>query len=225
MAQMRFREEQLARLYPDAIAAKLHLPSCWNRDDCRRTMEVSANNLTIRFNGPEGISAGIRTDCTVPENFHRPAEGPCKIYYYEVEIVNLGENGRIGIGFGHAISHLGSMVGWEWDSLGIHADDARLYCSSTKGSKLDDYTPPFSTGDVIGCGLDFVKRECFFTSNGEYIGKLVAFRGFNWIGTKSEPFYPLITMMSRGAEVTANFGQAKFLFPIANYIEVKLFGS
>ena len=30
--------------------------------------------------------------------------------------------------------------------------------------------PKFTTGNVVGCGINYFKREIFFTYNGEYTG-------------------------------------------------------
>ena len=32
----------------------------------------------------------------------------------------------------------------------------------------------FKTGDIIGCGINFFKREIFFTHNGKYDGKFIS---------------------------------------------------
>ena len=31
--------------------------------------------------------------------------------------------------------------------------------------------PKFTTGNIVGCGINYFKREIFFTYNGEYTGK------------------------------------------------------
>lgn len=41
-------------------------------------------------------------------------------------------------------------------------------------SRGKDYGPPFGKGDVVGCGVDFVRQEVFYTKNGKHLG--VAFR-------------------------------------------------
>lgn len=116
-------------------------------------MEVVGRNLSVRFVGPDDENpAGIRADTHIPED--------CLVYYYEVCIISLGSGGKIGIGYGVKTAHLGEMVGWGPDSFGIHADDVRTYSNSTVGSKFPkSIVAPFVEGDVVGCGLDFLKQE------------------------------------------------------------------
>lgn len=33
-----------------------------------------------------------------------------------------------------------------------------------------DYGPVIKNNDIIGCGLDFVSKQIFFTHNGKYLG-------------------------------------------------------
>ena len=37
------------------------------------------------------------------------------------------------------------------------------------------YGPTFTTGDVIGCGLNLMDGSCFYTKNGHHLG--IAFQG------------------------------------------------
>ncbi len=37
-------------------------------------------------------------------------------------------------------------------------------------------TTLYVAGDVIGCGVDFLKKQAFYTKNGAFQGKCVALR-------------------------------------------------
>lgn len=67
-----------------------------------------------------------------------------------------------------------------------------------------EYGPTFTAGDVIGCGVDFKNRNCFFTKNGEHLG--IAFRD---IDLKSKAYWPTVCLPSYG-KVLANFGNKEF---------------
>ena len=57
--------------------------------------------------------------------------------------------------------------GWEKNSYGYHGDDGHSFCSSGNGKP---YGPTFTTGDVIGCGVNLIDNSCFYTKNGVNLG-------------------------------------------------------
>lgn len=58
-------------------------------------------------------------------------------------------------------------LGWDKQSYGYHGDDGHSFCSSGTGQP---YGPTFTTGDVIGCGVNLIENTCFYTKNGHYLG-------------------------------------------------------
>lgn len=54
---------------------------------------------------------------------------------------------------------LGSSFGYR--------SDGKLYSGKAPCNKEME---KFGTGDIIGCGINFFKREIFFTNNGKYDG-------------------------------------------------------
>ena len=69
-------------------------------------------------------------------------------------------------------SFLCRLPGWDKQSYGYHGDDGHSFCSSGTGQP---YGPTFTTGDIIGCGLNLIDGSCFYTKNGIHLG--VAFQG------------------------------------------------
>lgn len=58
-------------------------------------------------------------------------------------------------------------LGWDKQSYGYHGDDGHSFCSSGTGQP---YGPTFTTGDVIGCGVNLIDNTCFYTKNGHHLG-------------------------------------------------------
>lgn len=81
----------------------------------------------------------------------------------------------MGIGLSEKNVSLNRLPGWDPISYGYHGDDGNFFSSSGKGV---EYGPTFTTGDVIGCGLNFVTRQLFFTKNGQHLGIFLNFLKF-----------------------------------------------
>jgi len=85
----------------------------------------------------------------------------------------------------------------------------------TEGMRGEAFGETFTTGDVVGCGIQFAKQEIFFTKNGKYLG--VAFRK-----VKGVLLFPTIGLHSPGETVLVNFGplvgQKFFKFDIEEMI-------
>ena len=155
-----------------------------------------------------------------------PIDAECGKYYFEVKIISTGvryrrEEIRIGISPEDVRKKEKSCYGnlmYSYDSIDGTAYVIRnkyhkpINCSKKRcgarnpcnngglcSGKRKKYGPKFSENDVIGCGIDFIKRTCFFTKNGKYLG--VAFRN---IDVTSKALWPTVHIPSYG-KVKANF--------------------
>lgn len=108
------------------------------------------------------------------------------------------------------ISHI---KGWDPDSYGYHGDDGYSFAGSGSGKP---YGPCFTTGDIIGCGVNFADNTAFYTKNGSFLGN--AFTNIN----TSKPIYPAIGLRTAGEEMATNFGNEPFVFDIEHYIHVSI---
>ncbi|RIA99909.1 concanavalin A-like lectin/glucanase domain-containing protein, partial [Gigaspora rosea] len=107
------------------------------------------------FNGPGAIRANY------------PIPPQCKLSYFEVDIIDEGKNKLIEIGFCEKEFSLNSMPGFDHGSWGYHGNNGQLYCFPGRGNP---YGPSFSTGDTIGCCLNFKNNTAFYTKNGINLG-------------------------------------------------------
>ncbi|RIB30700.1 concanavalin A-like lectin/glucanase domain-containing protein, partial [Gigaspora rosea] len=133
---------------------------------------------------------------------NNPIPSQCKLFYFEVDIIDEGKNKWIGIGFCEKAVNLNGMPGCYDGSWGYHGDDGNLFYCSGNGNP---YGPLFSTGDTIGCCLNFTNNTVFYTKNGINLGS-IAFR--NLKGT----LYPCVGSRSQGGSFEINFGIRKFKF-------------
>lgn len=136
----------------------------------------------------------------------------CGIFYYEMKVISKGEDGYIGIGFCCAENKTERLPGWDVDSWGYHGDDGHSFAGSGIGQ---NYGPCFTTGDVIGCGVNFADGSAFYTKNGKFLG--TAFRQID----VSKPLYPSVGLRTTGEKITTNFGHEPFVFDIEQYIKVR----
>ena len=65
------------------------------------------------------------------------------------------------------------MPGW-WGldtySYGYHGDDGKKFQYTVVGNGTF-YSETYGQGDVVGCGVDFIKKIIYFTRNGERLRK------------------------------------------------------
>lgn len=138
----------------------------------------------------------------------------------------------ICIGFSSKSVALNRAPGWEPESWGYHGDDGNSFASQNVGKQ---YGPPFSSGDTIGCGVNFRTGTAFFTKNGRFLG---------WLSCRVEPssitiitrqsaghafkevkgkLYPSVGLKKIGEHVRVNFGQIPFMYDIDTLMKACIF--
>ncbi|KAL8777724.1 MAG: hypothetical protein Q9213_007739 [Squamulea squamosa] len=189
---------------PEDSGGPTPLPSKWVEIDKNQAIEIGMDGLEVRFVSGSKLhdheAAATRTDHPIPVQ--------AGIYYYEATITSKGKDGMIGIGFSGPKVSLEKLPGWEPESWGWHGDDGHTFCCQVTGKK---YGPTFTTGDVVGCGINFTTGSAFFTKNGVHQGN--AFRDLKNINV-----YPSVGMKRPHAQITVNFGQRPFVFDIDDMI-------
>ncbi|CAG8836550.1 24568_t:CDS:2, partial [Gigaspora margarita] len=113
----------------------------------------------------------------------------------------------IGIGLSKPGTPLDRMPGWGTGTIGYHGDNGRLYYERERGV---NFGPLYTTGETVGCGINFFDNEIFFTKNGILLGKMVLFK-------LEKKIYPTCGMASPNECVFVNFGTDPFIFPIDHY--------
>jgi len=191
-------EERLKILYPMVDEEETPLPRAWSTKDKFAYIGLSQNNLRVHYKG----HGKTHKDASSVRATH-PIPTPCGIYYYEVKIVSKGRDGYMGVGLCNHGVNMNRLPGWDKHSYGYHGDDGHSFCSSGHGQA---YGPTFTTGDIIGCGINLVDGSCFYTKNGHHLG--VAFQDL------PSNLYPTVGLQTPGEVIDANFGQEPFLFDI-----------
>jgi Ran-binding protein 9/10 len=89
--------------------------------------------------------------------------------------------------------------GWDNHSFG-YSSNGKIYYKGRENGR--PYGPFFEDGDIIGCGMNYIKKEIFFTKNGKYLGP-----GFLNISKK---LYPTISTNVKGYAIKIEFEDFKF---------------
>ncbi|GBC52168.2 Ran-binding protein 10 [Rhizophagus irregularis DAOM 181602=DAOM 197198] len=143
------------------------LPNRMNKKDCSTNVTVvDDDGLIVHYNGlgaRDADSGIVRSNYPIPDKVG--------IFYFEVEIISKGRDGLIGVGFCEKEVPLDRLPGWESKSFGYHGDDGNKFESTGTGAP---YGPLFTTGDTIGCAINFFSKKAFYTKNGKNLG--VAFQ-------------------------------------------------
>ncbi|XP_001659381.2 ran-binding protein 9 [Aedes aegypti] len=196
--------DRLKLLYPNVNETVDPLPRSWSPQDKCTTIGLTQNNLRVHYKGvgkSHTDAASVRTQFPIP--------AACGLYYFEVKIISKGRDGYMGIGLtAHPHFKMNRLPGWDKQSYGYHGDDGNSFCSSGNGQP---YGPTFTTGDIIGCGVNLVDNTCFYTKNGHHLG--IAFKDL------PPRLYPTVGLQTPGEVVDANFGQEPFKFDIEDMLK------
>ncbi|KNA26020.1 hypothetical protein SOVF_000080 [Spinacia oleracea] len=162
---------------------------------------VSTDKLSVQYTSVNlhGHDVGV-----IQANYPAPVKQLS--YYFEMTVMNAGTKGQIAIGFTNESFKMRRQPGWEANSYGYHGDDGLLYRGNGKG---ETFGPTFTTGDIVGGGINYTSQEIFFTKNGIVVGTV-------YKDVKSQLF-PTIAVHSQNEEVSVNFGKEPFLFDAKAY--------
>ncbi|XP_046842352.1 ran-binding protein 9-like isoform X2 [Xenia sp. Carnegie-2017] len=190
--------DTISRLYPKVDETETPLPRSWSPKDKCSFIGLSQTNLRVHYKG----NGRNHKDAAAVRATH-PIPASCGLYYFEIKIISKGRDGYMGIGLSSQGVHLSRLPGWEKQSYGYHGDDGNSFSSSGSGTP---YGPTFTTGDVIGCGVNMIDNTAFYTKNGLKLG--IAFTDLPL------KLYPTVGLQTPGEIVDANFGQTPFVYDI-----------
>ncbi|CAJ1978226.1 unnamed protein product [Sphenostylis stenocarpa] len=162
---------------------------------------VSTDKLSVKYTSVNlhGHDVGV-----IQAN--KPAPTKRLIYYFEIHVKDAGVKGQIAIGFTCETFKMRRQPGWEANSCGYHGDDGLLYRGHGKG---EAFGPTYTSGDVVGAGINYASQEFFFTKNGQVVGSVY--------NDMKGPLFPTIAVHSQNEEVHVNFGQKPFTFDLKEF--------
>ncbi|KAK9270709.1 hypothetical protein L1049_026292 [Liquidambar formosana] len=159
---------------------------------------VSPDKLSVQY-----TSANLHGHDVGVVQANRPAPVKRLVYYFELYVKSAGAKGQISIGFTNEGFKMRRQPGWEANSYGYHGDDGLLYRGHGKG---ETFGPTYTSGDIVGGGINYASQEFFFTKNGTVVGTLNK--------EVKGPLYPTIAVHSQNEEVSVNFGKQPFKFDV-----------
>merc|ERR1712129_341197 len=110
----------------------------------------------------------------------------------------------IGLSLNISIKHR-RMPGWDKYSYGYHGDDGGIF--HDQGQMLRNYGPTFTSGDTVGCGIDYIENAIFFTHNGTFLG--YAWKDVNL----NLEWFPTVGIDTE-CPLEVNFGKTPFIFDL-----------
>ncbi|KAI9856495.1 MAG: hypothetical protein M1813_008873 [Trichoglossum hirsutum] len=185
-------------------------PTSWSQINKSARLQLDENEMCVRYigsaslidpsicNDADDMGTDVPAAAAARANHPIPLENAC--FYFEITVLDGGEDGTIGLGLCSGHTSLNAFPGWKSSSWGYHGDNGKAYAESDTGTP---YGETFGAGDVIGC-LIISGDGVVFTKNGASLG--FAFRGV------SGKLYPVVGLHSRGACIRVNFGQEQFRY-------------
>ncbi|KAK6107035.1 SPRY domain family protein [Brugia pahangi] len=197
--------ERLLQLYPFVDQKKTPLPTHWSHQDKAASLVVTNDYRNVAYADSGDPNQELNAKDAAAVRADHPIPVTCGVYYFEVTIVCSGAECCMGVGLCERNVDLNRLPGWDRASYGYHGDDGNFFCSSGTGHA---YGPTFKMNDVIGCGVDFVRKSIFFTKNGRHLG-IAIMEVENVVD-----LYPMIGLQKHGAIADSNFGQYPFKYDI-----------
>lgn len=105
--------------------------------------------------------------------------------------------------------------GHEHGTYGYIGDSGYKFSNETSSRtpRGATYGPIFSSGDVVGCGIDYERGHIFFTLNGRDLG--MAFQDARLSGPAAPALYAACSLHCPDDTVSINAGDRPFVFDIA----------
>ncbi|KAF8771023.1 SPRY domain-containing protein 3-like isoform X1 [Argiope bruennichi] len=131
-----------------------------NEEEWSRLHDIKLNGTILEYSGrgKSIIDVGLAQAKYPLDTTH---------HYFEIEILDPGENCYIAIGLARKDYPKYRHPGWNKGSIAYHADDGKIFVGSGVG---DPFGPRCHKGDIMGCGIifprDFVSfYDCDLDSN------------------------------------------------------------
>uniref|UniRef100_A0A915DMU6 B30.2/SPRY domain-containing protein n=1 Tax=Ditylenchus dipsaci TaxID=166011 RepID=A0A915DMU6_9BILA len=148
------RVTRLKALYPHLDEQSHALPSCLVR-------RVTVFGLV----DPHPDCEFVDEEDNLHARFKPKTRAKIKMHY----VVEAPNKRDVAIGIAERYSHDRCFPGVQMDSYGYNQDGS-IYQSA----KILAQAESFKVGDIVGCGVDFVRQEIFFTKNGKHMKTIPA---------------------------------------------------
>lgn len=169
-------------------------PFTWSQGDKHQFLEVIGNGQDVSYSGryheqveDDNLGPSVR------------ASGPLNTganFFFEIKIMNEGQNKEIAVGVSGRSCDLAKMVGWDSYSVGYHGDDGSIYFEGD--DPVEETGKSMKTGDVVGVVFDAQQSSLSFYKNSKLI-KSLRMRS-HMLG---QPLFATLSISSPGAVVRA----------------------
>ncbi|KAG2398306.1 Ran-binding protein [Vigna angularis] len=167
---------------------------------------VSTDKLSVKYTNVNlhGHDVGV-----IQAN--KPSPTKRLIYYFEIHVKDAGVKGQISIGFTSETFKMRRQPGSVTHSLTHSLTDPLLHFFNPNPNPNpgEAFGPTYTSGDVVGAGINYAAQEFFFTKNGQVVGSVYK--------DLKGPLFPTIAVHSQNEEVHVNFGQKPFTFDLKEF--------
>jgi hypothetical protein len=123
------------------------------------------------------------------------------IAYFEIQLLRYEPGAKLSVGLVTDAFVLDDLPGSQAKSVGYHANGEFWMNGRRKGPEL----PKWTSKSFVGCGLNYVTSQLFFTLDGLVVKTEENFSG-KW--------FPCVGLHGPGQRIRANFGRSRFHYDI-----------